>query len=98
VSSAQPRTRNAAGRRENIVQQVSWGLDLLQRLQPLPAGDSVREQRSADKHRPVHVLRRSVCGSRSAGRQSLTEQGLELAALDPVFGFAWHHITCLYVR
>jgi len=30
--------------------------------------------------------------------QSLTEQGLELAALDPVFGFAWHHITCLYVR
>jgi len=26
------------------------------------------------------------------------EQGFELAALDPVFGFAWHHITCLYVR
>ena len=30
--------------------------------------------------------------------QRIAEEAVKLGALHTVFGFAWHHITCLYVR
>ena len=98
----QPGTGNPAGRGENAVHQVRRRLDFFERLEPLLTGHRVGEQRPADRADARVRFEAFVLPLPGRAAQfavdGFAEQGFELAALDPVFGFAWHHITCLYVR
>jgi hypothetical protein len=80
------------------MQEVRRRLDFRERLQQLLAYQGIREQRPANSADSSVCFKRLLAGAAQMAVQSLGEQSFELAALDPVFGFAWHHITCLYVR
>src|SRR5271170_7161013 len=75
-------------------------LDRLQRPQPLLPGLHVRKQRTANRaHPPMGLKAFHPCRAQLAVTiQGVAEQRFEFGAFEPVFGFVWHQITCLYVR
>ena len=88
----------SGGGQQNVVHQVGGRLDFGQRFQPAPSRIGFREQRAADRADPGMGLKAFQLWPGQRPVEGFDQQRVKLRALHAVFGFACHHITCLYVR
>src|SRR6185312_6478774 len=83
---------------QDVGDQFRRRLYFCQRLQPGMPSLSFMEQRAAELAHPSMGFERCEFFAGQSAIYGLAEQRVEFRAAHPVIFFAWHHITCLYVR
>src|SRR5438270_8237089 len=88
----------SGGGGQNVVYQVGGRLDFGQRLHPALAFLGFRLEQTAHRAHPGMSVETLHFRSAQSMVKSVDQKSVELCTLHTVFAFAWHHITCLYVR
>src|SRR5581483_3132956 len=83
---------------EDVVHQVHWRFNFLERLQPVAPFLGLCPERPTQLAAAGVSLEALPFGAGQNCIHGVAQDSVELGALHSVMEFTWHQITCLYVR